>query len=353
MDTVRGYLKNPAIVAAVGFVLGLIIGWFALGWGLFPVTWTDAAPKDLRQDLKAEYLRMAVDSYSKNQDKTLALEHYQALGPDASKVLADIQNNPGNVSPADVLAFTGAVTGGQTNLLTPAATSLPGATSVPGGPLTTPTKAPLTSGLPITLILGVLCLLLLIVAAALAYIFIIRGRAQRGEATPATQAQDLNRQAERTDFAAQGQEAPVAQFMTTYMAGDDLYDDSFSIDSPSGEFLGECGVGISDTIGVGDPKKVTAFEVWLFDKNDIQTVTKVLMSQHAFSDPTINQKLESKGEPVLAEPGKRIVLETATLQLEARVVDMNYGQGALPPSSFFERLTLELAIWPKPAAPQA
>jgi hypothetical protein len=52
---------------------------------------------------------------------------------------------------------------------------------------------------------------------------------------------------------------------------------------------------------------------------------------------------------VLAEPGKRILLETATLQLEARVVDMNYGQGALPPDSFFERLTLELAVWPKPA----
>jgi hypothetical protein len=41
------------------------------------------------------------------------------------------------------------------------------------------------------------------------------------------------------------------------------------------------------------------------------------------------------------------MLETQTLTLEARVVDMNYGQGALPSGSFFERLTLELAIWPK------
>jgi hypothetical protein len=106
-------------------------------------------------------------------------------------------------------------------------------------------------------------------------------------------------------------------------------------------------VGISDIIGVGDPKKVSAFEVWLFDKNDIQTVTKVLMSQHAFNDPTVSQKLASKGEPVLAEPGKRIVLETASLQLEARVVNMNYGQGALPANSFFEQVTLELAVWPK------
>jgi hypothetical protein len=142
-------------------------------------------------------------------------------------------------------------------------------------------------------------------------------------------------------------ETPVSQFMTTYMQGDEQYDDSFSIDNPMGEFLGECGVGISDTIGVGDPKKVAAFEVWLFDKNDIQTVTKVLMGEHTFSDPASQQRLMSKGEPILAEPGKRILLETATLQLEARIVDMNYGQGPLPPNSYFDRLTLELAVWPK------
>jgi hypothetical protein len=145
-------------------------------------------------------------------------------------------------------------------------------------------------------------------------------------------------------------EAPIAQFMTSYKLGTDLYDDSFSIDSPTGEFLGECGVGISETIGVGDPKKVTAFEVWLFDKNDIQTVTKVLMSEHAFNDPGMHQKLVSKGEPVAVEPGKTVLLETATLQLEARVVDMGYGTGALPVNSYLERLTLELAIWPKSKA---
>ncbi len=139
----------------------------------------------------------------------------------------------------------------------------------------------------------------------------------------------------------------MVQFMATYKLGDDLFDDSFSIDSPAGEFLGECGVGISETIGVGEPKKVTAFEVWLFDKNDIQTVTKVLMSAHAFLDEATRQRLESKGDPVLAEPGSEIVLETQTLRLVARVVDMAYGDGALPEQSFLERLLLELAVWPK------
>jgi len=52
-------------------------------------------------------------------------------------------------------------------------------------------------------------------------------------------------------------------------------------------------------------------------------------------------------KPVAIAPGERVLLETAALQLEARVVDMNYGQGALPEGSYFDRLTLELAIWPK------
>jgi hypothetical protein len=139
----------------------------------------------------------------------------------------------------------------------------------------------------------------------------------------------------------------MAQFMASYRLGDDLFDDSFSIDSPSGEFLGECGVGISETVGVGDPKKVSAFEVWLFDKNDIQTVTKVLMSAHAFLDETTRSRLAAKGEPILAEPVSESVLETQTLRLVARVVDMGYGEGALPDHSFFDRMVLELAVSPK------
>ena len=155
---------------------------------------------------------------------------------------------------------------------------------------------------------------------------------------------------ERTDYAALGEETPMSQFMTTYMLGDDLFDDSFSIDSPSGEFLGECGVGISEAIGVGEPKKVAAFEIWLFDKNDIQTVTKVLMSEHAFVDDALRQRLTAKGEPFQADPGAEVVLETATLRLVARVVDMAYGGGAMPENSHFERVTLELAVWQKEQA---
>lgn len=357
MDKIREQLKNPLVSGLAGLVIGLFIGLVILGWWLWPIKWVNASVQNLRPDLQEDYLRMAIQTFTRDRDIAGAQARWKELGPDAQQIL-DAVSQTNKLPKPEVDAFSAAmkitvqVPAAGTPAATQAGTPVPGkATAVPGSLTPVPTEAAKTSqGSSLLLLLGVLCLLMLIIGGALAYILFGRNRGRRGETTIASQAQEVTRQAERTNFASQGQEAPVAQFMTTYMAGDDLYDDSFSIDSPSGEFLGECGVGISETIGVGDPKKVTAFEVWLFDKNDIQTVTKVVMSGHAFNDTSIHQRLESKGEPVLSEPGKRILLETQTLQLEARVVDMNYGQGALPAESFFDRLTLELAVWPKKQA---
>jgi hypothetical protein len=90
-------------------------------------------------------------------------------------------------------------------------------------------------------------------------------------------------------------------------------------------------------------------EVWLFDKNDIKTATKVLMSEHAYNDPNIRARLEPKGELIVVKPREQVLLETKTLQLLATVVDMEYGAGAAPQNSYFERITLELAVWPRSA----
>jgi hypothetical protein len=144
---------------------------------------------------------------------------------------------------------------------------------------------------------------------------------------------------------AMGPVEPLATFHTVYNLGDDLYDDSFSIESSAGDFLGECGVGLGDIMGSGEPSKVAAFEVWLFDKNDIQTVTKVLMSRYAYNEEGTRTRLAAKGDAVLAESGTIVRLETASLVVEARIVDMSYAQGPLPPQSHFERMTIELKAW--------
>jgi hypothetical protein len=331
------FLKRPFVAALLGFVAGLFIGLVVLGWGLWPVQWTDAAPSDLRSDLQQDYLRMAIDSYKANPNDTLALQHYQDLGAAGPAALKAIQENPGKQDVNAILSFTSLVQGAQAAI-----------TTTPGG--STPSRP--TSVTSTVLIVLAILLVGAVFYALIKYLLPIFRRGTPSTPTPAMRAREITSNTELTDYSAMGEEPPISQFVTTYVLGDDLFDDSFSIDSPSGEFLGECGIGISETIGVGDPKKVTAFEVWLFDKNDIQTVTKVLMSARAFNDPATYQRLEAKGEPFLMERGKQVVLETAALQLVATVSDMEYGQGAMPDESYFERLTLEIAVWPKPAAPK-
>jgi hypothetical protein len=353
---IKEYLSDFRITITLGVVLGLILG-LIIGWGIWPVQWTDAAAEHLRPDLRADFLRRSILAFQMTGDETIAANAWLELGETATEALVDVQNDPRYLTADQIAAFLQVV---EADIVTP-----PGDATPEPGEVEDPEE-----GGTNWMLLGGICLVLLLVAAGLVYFFIIRNRPS-GEnepeplqpmpsAPPREREMDMGYEEEGYGYEPQpleqepaempmqqGQQMPVAQFMTTYMFGDDLYDDSFSIDAPTGEFLGECGVGISDTVGVGEPKRVTAFEVWLFDKNDIQTVTKVVMSSHAFEDSKIRMRLESKGEPVLAEPGKQVLLETATLQLEARIVDMNYGEGAAPDESFFQRLTLELAVWPK------
>lgn len=326
MEAIREQLRKPLGAGIIGFVIGLVIGWFVIGWGVYPVEWTNAAPGDLRPDAREDYLRMAIANYYQTQDSATAIRRFQELGGNGPATLNEIIENPGLQRQAAIEAFRDAVAGSPE----------PSPTASPGG---SAAKSPLSW-------LWVLCLGAAAVAVALAAFYLFR-RSGTGAPTPAMQAAEASRKTERTDFAATGDDLPLAQFVTTYLLGDDLFDDSFSIDSPSGEFLGECGVGIAETIGVGEPKRVSGYEIWLFDKNDIQTVTKVVMSGHAFKDPAIRDRLSAKGEPVLAKAGEQVVLETATLQLVGRVMDLAYGDSALPENSFFARFTLELAVWSK------
>jgi hypothetical protein len=284
-----------------------------------------------------DYLRMAVDSYSLHPDDSVALQRYKALGSAGPVALDAIKNNPGNLDIKAILAFANVVQSAES-----------GATSPAAGEQASAKKGNLTG---VLIIIGAVLLFALVGYGILRYLIPLFRNTHSAEPTAASRARDISSQTEMTDYESMGQEPPISQFVTTYVLGDDLFDDSFSIDSPSGEFLGECGIGISETIGVGDPKKVQAFEVWLFDKNDIQTVTKVLMSAHAYNDVATYQRLQAKGEPFMVERGKQIVLETAALQLVASVSDAEYGEGALPEQSYFERLTLEIAVWPKEASP--
>jgi hypothetical protein len=372
--------RNLAIAAAVaGLVLGLIIGWVIL-----PVQWTDASAEHLRADLRQDYLRNLITTFTLNGDKEKAVQLYGELGEAAESTLSDLLAQPGFLSTEQITRFTTAL-----GIALPEAS---GAAANPA-PLTLEdgTEIKLDSGDEIepatksnTLLwLGFGLLAILGVGAYLAYRYYFKERPveegrpldddtsrnrvapaaarqpaavpMRSAAEPAPAAAPVQSQSVfKPPFFGNGKQSngtvvkkPVAQFMSTYVFGDDRYDESFTFDAPNGEFLGECGVSISDIIGVGEPKKISAFDIWLFDKNDIQTVTKVLMSKHSYEDPTTLQRLEIRGEPILAEPDGQFVLETATLRLEGRIVDVMYGDMPLPEDSYFQRSTVELAIYRK------
>jgi hypothetical protein len=328
----RNNLKNTTTAIVVGAILGLLLG-LLVGWVLWPVTYTDTTPELLRTDLQEDYLRMAMESFSRTGDQPTAMRRWNDLGPAAQPTLQRLLANPALVDPALAQQFAAAVQA-------PAAG--PGVT--PGAP-TTPTDT--GGGLSTWVILGSLLVLVLVGGGTLYLLRLFRKNS--GAVTPVMQGAEISRQVEKTDFQSLGLAQPITQTMTTYVLGDDLYDESFSIDTGGGEFLGEYGVGVSETIGVGEPKKVAALEIWLFDKNDIKTATKVLMTEHAYNDPNIRARLEPKGELVVVKPQEQVLLETATLQLLTTVVDMEYGTGAMPQRSHFERITLELAVWPRSA----
>jgi hypothetical protein len=334
MEALKGLTERKWVVAGVALLLGLVLG-VVYGWVINPVEWTDALPEHLRSDLRQEYLRMAIVSYSVNQDAELARERYDALGVAAADTLAEVGADPRDVDPSAIQQFSAAI-----ELLEPQPEEEEG--EFLGGAL----SRFILPACGATAILGVL----------LAIALVLRRRLAGGVTeSPLEGREDLWAQPEApagTESAApSGGNEPLATFRTTFTLGDDLYDDSFSIETPAGEFVGECGVGIADLMGTGEPKKVSAFEIWLFDKNDIQTVTKVLMSRYAFNDDATRNRLAAKGDPVEAESGGVVYLETASLEVEARIVDLNYGEGPLPGNSYFQRLTIELRAWPKGAAP--
>ena len=146
---------------------------------------------------------------------------------------------------------------------------------------------------------------------------------------------------------------PGVPVRTVYEFGDDLYDETFSIETTEGKFLGETGTGISKIIGTDYPRKVVAVDAWVFDKNDIRTPTKVWMTEDAFRNPAIRAELAPKGEAVEIKPGQMITIETQTLTVEYKIIDFLYAKdptGSVIHPQYFEWLSIDITVWPKKAS---
>ncbi|MEZ4667474.1 MAG: hypothetical protein R3E39_06090 [Anaerolineae bacterium] len=340
---IKTYVPKPGLIIAVvvAFLIGLV--W---SYVVDPLAYYDADPSKLGQSWQDEWVRLVAERYDFANSNRVVNEEFRTGIVNLLRAVDNPQEVTSRVAPQlNDLAITA---------------EQQGTAQAPNQPTLIGQLRPWILG-PIVIALG------LIIGSLLFGFYInpiviepIRKRmrgAQGTDAAGAGKIQDIQQARQLRDQLAKDAAAapasdlgpPVVHHVSIYTPGR-AYDDSFSIEDASkdDEFLGECGATISETIGVGQPEKVTAVEIWLFDKEDfVRTLTSVFVSEHAYNDPAIRGKLSSKGDLVVAQPGAIIKLETNTLRLHARIVDMAYGTGPLPPNSYFDKMTVEIQAWRK------
>lgn len=335
--------RSTVLLVILCFFIGLL--W---SYALAPISYYDGDPSQLEQSWQNEWVRLIADRYA-------AVTSTSTTGPEFDESIITLLRAVDD--PVGIVDTQGIAVPGFREL---AAQAQPGK-AAPPRPSLIGNIMPFIIG---AVVLTIATVVISLVGKILIYPNLIeplirRMRGQVGVSDEATQRTiDAMRAAREAE--AKAKEAapivselgqPVTRKMSVYLMGRGQYDDSFEIEDNAGMFLGECGAAISETIGEGEPAKVTAIEIWLFDKDDfVRTLTGVFVTEHAYRDPAIHSKLETKGNLVVFQPGAVLTLDTNTLRLQARIVDMEYGQGPLPPNSFLQKATIEIAVWRKSGA---
>jgi hypothetical protein len=344
--------RKTLIALAIGLIIGLI--W---GYAINPTVFFDAEPRSLHQSYQDEWVKLLADRYAGAGSVDVS-----------SNVVALLEEVDDPLGIVDRLIATPGEEANQAKLqaIRPLAEQ--------AEPLAVSAPAPNLIGNILPFIIAPLAVIIVTTIVIILWGMFIypnvgepivkRLRGDKGVSKEVLQARQARAdtaalmQTKKTDFTATSDWGPpLMQRMSNYTSGYGTYDESYTIEDEQERFLGECGALISETIGTGDPAKATAIECWLFDKDDfVRTVTKVFVSEFAFNDQALRSKLEAKGDLVKAQPGATVTMETNTLRLQARIVDVQYGTGAMPPNSYFEKMTIELAAWRKdgsgaPAAP--
>ena len=376
---------RPAVIGGVlGLVLGCLLGWLAIGWWLWPVQYTgDVYTYELNDTEKMHYVAAVADSYNLNRQVEIAKERFNAWRPDEiveslARLYVEHRANGREQEASQVMELTKRLRlldnwdptlinqgirqvesryadqgdphktsylSQFANELTIVAPGVGQSGAAPAAPTAAPPQAePIApaeeaAGFPLWIVI----LIVLVLAALGAALYARRYRLMPRPAIPAPAP------AEEEEHTGEGPR-PALVTKSTYKLGMDNFDESFPIEGPDGSFRGECGFGISEAAGDETPKRVLAFDVWLFDKSDIRTLTKVLVSDYAYHNETMRNKLSARGETVLAEPGATLVLETGSLSVQARVLDMAYSDNP-PPNSCFDHVTVQLTAHIKETAP--
>lgn len=390
----------------LAFVVGLLVGWLIIGWGVWPVTYTNSLPQDLRAAERDQYLSMVAESYARTGDLELAQERLRnwpdeelapALGDLQARLLA---TDPQRASELQLLAGSrgAAVVEGEVPQPQPDVNAAP-------GPVAPVSEATDTSRMRSLCSAGLWVLLALAGITLFVWLF-NRLRRSRSEAemepigetvgppssgktteqiaaeakalwvtsddelakqgqlwqeaddddydVPPAAAATSRSTATRTPVAGQSSPPPkkssaggakLAESLALYQMGEPDYDEAFDIHEAGGAYLGQCGLQLNDPVGKNRDQAV-ALQVWLWDSGDPDTRTKVLMSEGAYRDTAMRAQQASNHEAIVVKPGTEFELESHNLILRGAVEKVEYADQE-PHRTVFSELQVRLSVYRK------
>ena len=338
VQIVLGYFPKPTtiLLAAVCFALGMV--W---AYGIAPVQYVNGSPAQLEQSFQDQWVLGAAGRLaalnSANEGRIQALLEEV---DDPAAIVAALQGDPAYSDEVDILnsaAFQQLVQQAQ-----------PEAAEAPPQP-----NAFSNYVVPLLVVIGFVVVFVLaqVLWTLLIYPFIepiIAGR-NKGEASKEIDlikqrnaAMDTMRESAVDD---NQYGTPVKRELSMYREGYGNYDDSFNIETDAGTYYGEMGGAVAETI---DGDGVTAIEVWMFDKDEFtNTPTAIFASEHAFNDPAVRSRLDTKGDVYKLDAGNKAVLETDGIYMEAFVREVSYKSDAAAPQSVIDESTIEVIAWSK------
>ncbi len=382
----------------VVFIIGMLVGLFVLGWGLFPVNWTNANLRDLREDAQNNYLAAVADAYATSGNFELAQQRLKEWTPAEARTRLDKL----------VARFSAEGRIQQAQNVQVLADAVQAAPQTTAPPATTPAAAGVIQrNSSLLKLLGLLMGVLIIGAGLGLLAWMIFSRRQQTPATitaelrpfdplPATDEQpgeiigvynaDVDVATERpvrpqavmpgyrpappmpdvvrippepaplfdepAAFAPEARSETdlalgkrLAEFDAIYHQGDADYDEAFVVKGELGTgYPGECGMGIADALDA-ERTQATALEVWLFDKSDIHTVTTVLVSDYVQNNPARGERLAEKGDILLIAPNQVFTIQAKALALQSEVTRLDYAEDTEQPHSVFAQVKIHLTVY--------
>ncbi len=335
--------RNVQIGAAVGLIVGLILGWFVLGWWIAPVQWVDARPSDLHPKWQKHYVAMVVDSFLLSGDSEIArarLDEFDdaTLSSLFGEVLTEFEQRGaerqanGTRQLADLLGVTIVRGTPSPAQATAVPTRVAGPTTAPGGGVTG-----LLSN-RVVQVCGIVLGVLLVAAAGVAGFFWFRERSLQyaPEGGEGRQPAKPALYEPRITSINLGERAEVE-----YHGEGPGYDRTVQI-YKGAEIIGTCGLrGVST---LSDAGRVVACAAWLYEPQmpERSADTCVLASRRVYQNEALRASLTHEREPgqvIPAEPGQIAYLEHETLEMTVRVLDVEYAD---PDEQYISRLVVEL-----------